>query len=207
MEVEMFKKKPIMILVITLFCLTFSKQNIGAETIDLPQSGQVTSRSPLDDGFIQAGQKLPAIRFQKIGGTIRDTLTDLRWIADGLCVTGISGITYGNINTKIGIFNSDPSSCGLQSSDTGWRLPTVVELMSLMNAEPDSNPKDCSVWLMEPSQGFTNITNSYWTSTYDSQDSNFVWFIETYGGAPYRINPSIFPLPKFYLLLVNDNLL
>lgn len=137
--------------------------------INLPETGQDTcydsSGSVINcsgtgqDGDIQAGVAWPVPRFTPGTGTesecIIDNLTGLMWPKNA----NISGTTAWFQAVLYGLnFNF----CG----HSDWRLPNVVELESIINAD-EVNP---AAWLH--GQGFVDIQSGvYWTSTSSSVDS------------------------------------
>jgi hypothetical protein len=204
-------KSTMLFILITLlhsFCLNIFIEKADAqqvETIDLPQSGQVNSYTPLDDGFIQAGLEWPTQeRFSVSNGTVIDNLTNLRWIQHGWCAAGLTGVSYEEIANKIADLNADPAICYLDENDTGWRLPSIVELMSLMHVEPDSGAVSCLDWLTK--NYFQGIMTTYWTSTSDVKGENLVWYIKMINGTPDTSD--ITDITEYHhLLLVKDNVL
>jgi hypothetical protein len=120
-------------------------------TIMLPQTGQITSYHPVDDGDIRAGVAWPSPRFTDNGnGTITDELTGLMWILDADSSGGtrswLDALSFA-AGLTVGGFND-------------WRLPNLIELESLAHA----GQTDVAAWLV--SQGFTNVQGSqYWSST------------------------------------------
>ena len=180
------------------------------ENTDLPKSGQVESFISQDDGFIRAGQQWPDERFTQDGETMIDNLTNLRWLKDGICASGgPGGIKYANISIQIANFNAAPSDyCpNFEEAHKGdWRLPTIVELMSLMHVAPNVATKECGEWLIF--EGFSNIVNEYWTSTLDAKDTNYAWYLNTNYGIPYReqLLGNLTP-GRYQLLLVKEDLL
>ena len=139
-----------------------------AGSVDLPKTGQTTcydeSGNVIDcaetgqDGDIQAGVDWPEPRFEDNGdGTITDHLTGLVWLKNADCggtMTWNQALTYCN--------NLASGSCGLTDGSAigDWRLPNIVELESLVNAEESH----IAIWLN--SQGLSNVQSSYyWSAT------------------------------------------
>ena len=62
--------------------------------------------------------------------------------------------------------------CGYNS---GWRLPNILELESLVNLGQAGS----ATWLTRPENGFVGIAaNRYWSSTTASSAKNMAWFID-----------------------------
>jgi hypothetical protein len=104
------------------------------------------------DGDIQAGVAWPAERFTVDGNCVTDNLTDLVWAAtpDGVFKTWQQALDYANGRNAANL-------CGYSS---GWRLPNMVELNSLVHYGQSNQ----SVWLN--TQGFTDVLpGGYWSST------------------------------------------
>jgi hypothetical protein len=216
----MLNKKLITFSLIMLFCLSVFIPYTYAEpnTTDIPKSGQTESYNPQDDGIIQAGQKWPDNRFAEEDGTIKDNLTGLRWLKDGNCVAGDpGGVKYLDVADQVSQFNHDPGSLNCDSYNVathtqGWRLPTIVEFLSLMHVAPvtikpdNSTSYNCGDWL--ESQGFTDIINEYWSSTIDAKDNDYVWYVHTYSALTNTSKINDFGNPGFYhvLLVKEDNL-
>ncbi len=139
-----------------------------AGAVDLPKTGQTTcydeSGNVIDcaetgqDGDIQAGVDWPEPRFEDNGdGTVTDHLTGLVWLQNANCggyMNWYDALTYCN--------NLANGSCGLADGSAAgdWRLPNIIELESLVNAEESNSAS----WLN--TQGFTNVQSSYcWSAT------------------------------------------
>lgn len=152
-----------------------------AGEINLPKTGQQTCydedgnviecTNTGQDGDIQAGVKWPEPRFEDNGnGTITDHLTGLIWLKNANC--GISTMYWYDSLTYCNTLAS--GSCGLSDGSVAgdWRLPNIIELESLVNAE-ESNP---AAWLNI--QGFINVQSSYYcsASTY-AYDTDSAWFV------------------------------
>ena len=162
-----------------LFCAAWPLFAFAAE-ISLPRTGQTTcydeAGNVIDcantgqDGDVQAGVAWPSPRFTDNGdGTVTDNLTGLIWLKNADCA-GI--MTWENALAWCN--NLAGGSCGLTDGSVAgdWRLPNVVELESLVNAEM-GNP---SVWLN--TQGFTNVQSTwYWSATTGADDTFNAWVV------------------------------
>ena len=146
--------------------------------VNLPKTGQTTcydaSGNVIDcaetgqDGDIQAGVDWPEPRFEDNGdGTITDHLTGLVWLLNAGCAGQM------NWNDALAYCNNLASgSCGLTDGSAAgdWRLPNIIELESLVNAE-ESN---FAVWLNL--QGFSNVQSSnYWSATTNAYNTDYAW--------------------------------
>ena len=157
-----------------------------AGTVNLPKTGQTTcydeSGNVIDcaqtgqDGDIQAGVDWPEPRFDDNGdGTITDHLTGLVWLKNADCAGTM------NWNDALDYCNNLASgSCGLTdaSSAGDWRLPNIIELESLINAEESNS----TAW--HNSQGFTNEYSlpHYWSATTNAYCTNYAWMAYMYYG-------------------------
>lgn len=151
-------------------------------TVQLPQTGQKGCWNGLEakiscvgtgqDGELRAGVAWPTPRFTNSdnGATMTDSLTGLIWLKDTTrvapsCPGSLSRDWQGALN-YVKCLNTNGY---LLHND--WRLPNVLELESLVNAETTDNVP----WLA--AQGFTlppnetylsfwSSTTSYWSSSY-----------------------------------------
>ncbi len=100
--------------------------------VQLPRTGQTISYNAGDDGSMKKGTAWPYPRFVDNGaGAVTDKLTGLIWLRDAACIgkkswpdalTAANGLASG--------------LCGLNDGSKAgdWRLPSVSELNSLLNA-------------------------------------------------------------------------
>ena len=150
-----------------------------AGEVDLPKTGQTTCYDEngyvIDcagtgqDGDIQAGVDWPEPRFEDNGnGTVTDHLTGLIWLKNAGCAGQMNwhdALTWCN--------NLANGSSGLTDGSAAgeWRLPNIIELESLVNAEA-SNP---AAWLN--SQGFSHVQSSaYWSATTRIHQTSLAWY-------------------------------
>jgi hypothetical protein len=118
------------------------------------------------DGEYQAGVVWPAQRFTVSGDCVTDNLTGLMWVKTPESSSRIwqEALTYAK----------GRSLCGYGS---GWRLPNRKELLSLESYE-SANP---IAWLN--GQGFSNVQDSYWSSTtYADLTPDKAWTVHMVGG-------------------------
>ncbi len=143
--------------------------------VDLPKTGQTTSYSTGDDGYIQAGAAWPNPRFTDNGnGTITDNLTGLMWAQDA----NLDGAkSWAAALSFVNALNLDGYG--------DWRLANVNELESLVNAQ-EASP---AAWLV--SQGFTNVQSAYyWSSTTSIGDTSDAFSFNMNSGSSVDIAKS-----------------
>ena len=167
------------VLMIACFIILLPFLSFAAE-VDLPKTGQITCYDESgnvilcpdtgQDGDIQAGVDWPEPRFEDNGnGTVTDHLTGLIWLKNANCAGSMnwnSALTYCN--------NLASGTCGLTDGSVAgdWRLPNVVELESLVDAEAANT----AVWLN--TQGFSSVQSSYyWSATTYANSTNYAWYI------------------------------
>jgi len=143
----------------------------------LPKTGQtscynmdgaaVACAGTRQDGELQTGAAWPATRFVSGVGSetdcIIDQLTGLMWPKDGYLMYDIwkNSLDYAN----------SLDLCG----HTDWRMPNVLELESLINAEYYRSDN----WLN--SLGFYNVQLRYWTSSSIAYAPDRAWVINMGG--------------------------
>lgn len=156
-----------------------------AGEVNLPKTGQTTcyneSGNVIDcvetgqDGDIQAGVAWPEPRFEDNGdGTVTDHLTGLIWLKNANCAGAMIW------NDALNFCNNLASgACGLTDGSAAgdWRLPNIIELESLVNAEA-SNP---AAWLN--TQGFSNVQSfDYWSATTHANFTYYAWEVYMLSG-------------------------
>jgi hypothetical protein len=136
------------------------------------KTGQTTSYSVGDDGYLQKGIPSPNPRFtDNNNGTITDNLTGLIWMKNANC-SAISQKTWSEALTAVG--NLADGICGLSDGSLAgdWRLPNVRELQSLVDYGRFG----------APSLPFTNFQDFYyWSSTSYAGYPGFAWLVDFYG--------------------------
>ena len=152
-----------------------------AGEVALPKTGQTTCYDASgnvtgQDGDVQAGVEWPEPRFtDNSNGTVTDNLTGLIWLKNANCFgTKAWANAVSDCNTLA------DGSCGLADGSVAgdWRLPNIVELESLVNAQI-ANP---STWLN--TQGFTNVQSSnYWSSSTYANGTYNAWYVYMYYGS------------------------
>jgi hypothetical protein len=148
--------------------------------VDLPRTGQttcydasgnvITCPGTGQDGDLQAGVEWPVPRFtDNDNGTITDHLTGLIWLKNANC---FGSRTWSEALADCNALES--GSFGLTDGSVAgdWRLPDIVELESLVNAQA-ANPAS---WLN--TQGFTSVQSSiYWSASTYAYYTDYAWFV------------------------------
>jgi len=118
------------------------------------------------DGEHQAGAAWPSPRFEVVGDCVTDRLTGLTWTKDADPFGSRSW--YTALDDALGV-----SLCGFDD----WRLPTVLELRSLMHHDKRGGTGTGSLYEWWQSQGFVNISsNPAWSGTSHAGDpANSAW--------------------------------
>lgn len=165
------------ILLPLLFLLLLSPA-VHASTSLLPRSGQslcydasgavISCTSTGQDGAIQAGKPWPAPRFTDNGnGTVTDNLTGLIWLKNADCFGAkvwTDALVAANTLASGQCSLSDGSSAGQ------WRLPTVLELKSVMDSS-QTHPA------LPAGHPFVNVAGFYWSSTSYAANTDLGWFV------------------------------
>lgn len=127
--------------------------------IPCPDSGQ--------DGEFRTGTPWPSPRFSVIADNlVRDHLTDLVWLQQTDLHTG-----------KVSWQQALEAVKALKASQPGnWRLPTINELESLVDADAHSPA-------LSKSHPFTNLQEGYWSSTTSSFETDWAWVLYMEKGA------------------------
>lgn len=133
--------------------------------IALPKSGQTTSYATGDDGNLQAGVAWPASRFIDNGdSTVTDRLTGLMWTKNSAESSG----TWQQALDYVAGMNSGSHA---NYNHTDWRLPTVVDLRSLLDVGR-------SAPMLPSGHPFTNMSGSYrWTATNYQSSTTKAWIV------------------------------
>ena len=158
------------------FCL-MPCRFVHADTVaPVAKTGQTTPYQAGDDGTLQSGVAWPSPRFTLNGdGTITDALTGLVWMQKANCW---ERQTWANALTKVAGLNSGSETCSgyTTGTHTDWRLPTIKELESLVDAE-HVNPA------LPSGHAFVGVqASSYWSSTSYAINSSYAWYVNLYNG-------------------------
>ena len=143
----------------------------------LPKTGQTTSYRTGDDGDLKKGYPKEPPRFKDNGdGTITDNATGLMWVKDPSQLGGVWG-TPGNPSDMT--WNNAIDNCLAldYAGHNDWRLPNVVELMSIRR------------WLHSgPTWDPIYFPNSqldyYWTATQCLEQAGYKWGVRGNDGYP-----------------------
>ncbi|OLN25294.1 hypothetical protein DVDV_3469 [Desulfovibrio sp. DV] len=139
----------------------------------LPQTGQERCYDSLgrevpcagtgQDGEIRSGTPWPSPRFEARGEAVHDRLTGLIWAARADGTGGVATWEQALAHCR-------------QLGDGGWRLPTINELESLVDAGrshpalPDGHP-------------FSGVGEAYWSSTTSAFENNWAHALYLQKGA------------------------
>ena len=144
--------------------------------VNIPQTGQTTSYHPGDDGDLQWGVPLPEARFlDSVAGVVTDKLTWLTWTKD-------ANLTEVPVDWDTALAYVRDTNLGLHENYgyTEWRLPNVLELLSLVDkGYPDGLPDD---------HPFVNVQlegqGGYWSSTTWATGPSKAFIVSTEDGKP-----------------------
>lgn len=145
-----------------LFLTTISfAQSVTKSILLLPDTGQTTSYTSTFGEDLDYSINVPS--FTNNGnGTITDNVTKLMWQqTDGGEMTIENAITYCNTLALGGY--------------SGWRLPTPMEAMSILNLQKNNPALDVVYF---PSTG----AEYWWTNTFQVGDISKVWCTNSGGG-------------------------
>ncbi len=144
-----------------------SDTSVQDATSLLLKTGQTTSYVDFDDGYYQKGLTRDYSRSST--GVVTDNVTKLEWQDD--YSDNADAIKQGKWQEAI-------DYCAALQLDGGrWRLPTLVELETIVD-NGTGNPS-----ITESS--FTKIILSYsryWTSTPFAYDTSYAWYVDFYRG-------------------------
>jgi hypothetical protein len=121
----------------------------------------------------------PSGRYTIANGTVLDTKTKLTW-QQVLPTTAVDGGVMFRTFTQAAAVSYCVS---LNLNGTGWRLPTMKELMTLVDPTVFSPAIDTSAF---PNTAIT----TYWTSTPSSIDAGLFWVVGFYDGFTGATTPS-----------------
>jgi len=135
------------------------------------------------DGDLQKGVAWPNPRFTAANGTVTDNLTGLIWLQRANCnnTTGTTGTaSWENALAFCNTLND--GECGLNdgSEEGDWRLPNVMEILSLIDwrySNPAlSNADGTDKW--SSGNAFTDVqSDSYWSSMTRANATSTAWHV------------------------------
>ena len=118
----------------------------------------------------------PAGRYTISGGTVLDTKTKLTWqqAVPAATMTWVDATNYcRDLGTTLG--------------GTGWRLPTVKELLSLVDYSQTTNP------LIDSNAFPATPTNFFWSSTQLAGSTTGAWGVQWGSGPGANLNLMTMP--------------
>ncbi len=188
------------------FIFFIISDNLYAQIINLPQTGQINCYDASgkiiscdmigQDGELVKGFAWGESRFvDNKNGTLTDLLTGLIWLKNANCFGWITSWEQAlNLSNTL-----NSGECGLTdgSKEGDWRLPNINELASLNHAGAPA----ISVYLN--THGFNNVQGyDYWSSTTYEKDTRgayvaSLWSMDIYAYEKnfYDINYPVFVLP------------
>jgi len=126
------------------------------------------------DGNSAAGAAWPNPRFTVRSGTVTDNLTGLIWLQDAYCAG--TDLTWENAMSWAANIHS--GTCGLTdgSNQGEWRLPNVIELLSLIDFEYTEPPLSNTAGtdhLTLSGEPFANVQANYFLTSYYLTSTTF----------------------------------
>ena len=103
------------------------------------------------DGDIRAGVLWPSLRFEQNGDAVVDRLTGLWWRRSAI-------LTRGPVSWREALDSAQKLNGAGSPGERTWRLPTINELESLVDAERHSPA-------LPEGHPFTGVRDAYWSST------------------------------------------
>jgi hypothetical protein len=164
------------VLFITLFLMIsiISSATVFASEISLSRTGQTTSYAAGDDGAMKSGLSWTAPRFTDNGnGTVSDNLTGLYWLKNADCFGSQSwadALSSANGLASGACLLSDGSTAGQ------WRLPSVNELESLIDADTGTPALPAT----HPFSGVQSL--NYWSSSTFAGNVSSAWNVHMGSG-------------------------
>ena len=193
---KMKKLRPFFLFFMLNFSFPILHSAAHAAAVALPATGQTTCYDAVgaviacagtgQDGDKLAGVAWPNPRFtDNNNGTITDNLTGLIWLKNANCTDTVGSIDKSNgylpwADALTWSNNLASGACGLTdgSSVGQWRLPNIVELESLVDAE-QLNPA------LPFGHPFGNAqTNGYWSSSPYYYD-DYAWVVYLDDGSAF----------------------
>ncbi len=131
-----------------------------------PEGGETACPGTGQDGELQKGVPWPEPRFAlEGGGLVRDRLTGLVWRQD-------ADLTGGPVSWAEAL----AAAAALDEAGGGWRLPTINELESLVDAGRHSPA-------LPAGHPFQRVREAYWSSTTSLFEPDWAWALYLHKGA------------------------
>lgn len=103
----------------------------------------------------------PAGRYTVSGGVVYDTKTKLTWQQ----TASTTAYSYTDAKTQC-------STAGAALGGTGWRMPTVKELMTLIDRSKATGP------VIDTTAFLSTTSASYWTATTTAWSATGTWVVD-----------------------------
>jgi hypothetical protein len=155
----------------------------------VPKTGQTTSYDTGDDGDLEKGVSWPSPRFtDNSDGTVTDNLTGLIWlkVANYNDTSGTTGTaTWADALSFCNALHDGQCDLSDGSSEGDWRLPNVMELVSLIDWRYYSPPLPDAAGTAKWSEGdaFSGVqSGDYWSSTTYASATGSAWRVTLVSG-------------------------
>jgi len=136
------------------------------------------------DGALQKGVPWPSPRFaNNSNGTVTDNLTGLIWLQNA---NKWGAVNWDTARNNCNNLAADGSTLTDGSVAGDWRLPNVMELLSLIAwgyYDPAlTNAAGTAKWTTS-GDAFTGVqSNGYWSSTTNANDTSLAWAVNLISG-------------------------
>lgn len=133
-----------------------------------------------EDGDLLAGVAPPVPHFtDNFDGTFTDNRTGLTWLENANCPNTFR--TWQQALNDVAQLNTDGTmngnNCGYTGAQTDWRLPNLLELLSLLNFENANGGQPNG----DPFMG-TLLSSNYWSSTTFTNTPRDAWMVSFNNG-------------------------
>lgn len=150
----------------------------------LPKTGQTDSYRTRDDGDLRIGYPLTGPRFTDLGdGTIKDNATGLEWVKQP---ENIGGVWEDGGQPTLVLWNDAIDNCNAlnYAGHSDWRLPNVMELLSIVDYTK-FDPCIDETFFPNTKSGF------YWSSTRDVEYANSEMDVHFKSAYAWSANPAV----------------